>query len=91
MFILERYLKCGHTETYLEHGFECVTAGHIYDPFFLSRLKSIIDLATITTSNEIGTHIGYCIFMGKPHYFYNSSVEYKSTSETILKKRLAGI
>ena len=76
----------GHAEAYLEHGFECVTAGHIYDPLFLSRLKSIIDLATVTTSNEIGTHIGYCILMEKPHYFYNDSVKYKSTSEIILKR-----
>jgi hypothetical protein len=55
---------------YKKYGFECVTAGHIYDFNFLPRLKSIISNADVTMSNEIGTHIGYCIYMQKPHYYY---------------------
>ncbi len=57
----------GAADAYLQHGFECVTAGHIYDPLFLNRLKSIIELSTITISNTISTHIGYCIMLNKPH------------------------
>ena len=65
----------GTDKIYSQHGFECVTAGHIYDNQFLPRLRSIIDSATITTSNEITTAIGYCIFLGKPHFLLESEVE----------------
>lgn len=57
----------GRAKYYEEFGFECVTAGHILDPLFLPRLKSIIEVATTTISNSVGNHIGYSVFMGKPH------------------------
>lgn len=57
----------GHAKYYRDFGFECVTAGHILDPLFLPRLKSIIETATMTVSNTTGNHIGYSVFMGKPH------------------------
>lgn len=48
--------------------FECVTAGHIMDPMFLPRLKSIIETSTIGMSSVVGNHVGYSVFMGKPHF-----------------------
>lgn len=57
----------GHAKHYEEFGFECVTAGHILDPLFLPRLKSIIETASITVSNTVGNHVGYSVFMRKPH------------------------
>ena len=69
----------GVHKAYQDHGFEVVTAGHIYDPSFLLRLKSIIDTATLTTSNSVGTHIGYCIMLGKPHLL--TELEVRRTSE----------
>jgi predicted O-methyltransferase YrrM len=56
----------GQADIFLSYGFECFTAGHIFDPLFLPRLKSIIEICTVTTSNLVGTHLGYSIFMGKP-------------------------
>ena len=53
---------------YQKNGFEVVTAGHFNDRYFLPRLKSIISLSDMTISNDIGTHLGYCIFMNKPHF-----------------------
>lgn len=65
-----------YAETYKEAGFKLVTAGHRYDINFISRLKSIIMLSDYTIGNSVGTHIGYCIYMGKPHYIIDrSSVE----------------
>lgn len=61
---------------YRKFGFECVTAGHIYDPLFLPRLKSIIETSTMTMSNNIGTHIGYCIYMNKPHYYFQQELSF---------------
>ncbi|MEW5976527.1 MAG: FkbM family methyltransferase [Acidobacteriota bacterium] len=58
----------GLAQPYLQHGFQCVTAGHMFDPLFLPRLKRFIELSSVTTSNQVGTHIGYCIWMKKPHF-----------------------
>lgn len=52
---------------YRNKGFMIVTAGHMFDANFLSRQKAIISLADHTVSVTIGTHIGYCIFLGKSH------------------------
>lgn len=53
---------------YRKHGFAIVSAGHVFDPLFLPRLRSIIELSTMTMSNGIGTHLGYAISLGKSHY-----------------------
>lgn len=58
----------GYHKIYQDYGFECVTAGHILDPLFLPRLKSIIEISSSTISNVVSTQVGYSIFMGKPHY-----------------------
>jgi len=79
----------GHAEEYAKYAkfdFEFVTAGHIFDPLFLSRLKSIIELSTITMSNQLGTHIGYCILLKKPHYLYECPMEYSASSEDIIER-----
>jgi len=60
----------GFGKIYKNYGFECVTAGHVFDPLFLPRLRSIIETSTFTASNDAGTHIGYCIYLNKPHYMY---------------------
>ena len=67
----------GKYKKYLDDEFELVTAGNFYDPLFLSRLKTIIETSTITMSNSLGTHLGYCIFMNKdgvenPPHLYSS-------------------
>lgn len=55
---------------YQNQGYKVVTAGHLFDFNFLRRLRSIIELSDMTMSNSIGTHIGYCICLNKPHYLY---------------------
>lgn len=60
-----------YVEYYKERGYKIVTAGHRNDPYFLGRLKDIIDLSDVTMSNSLGTHIGYCLARNKPHYIYN--------------------
>ena len=60
---------------YEDAGFRIVTAGNFYDLNFVSRLKSIISLADFMMSNATGTHIGYCIYMNKPHYIFRQKIE----------------
>jgi len=67
----------GQNKRYEKYGFECVTAGHVLDPYFLPRLKSIISLSDYTISNHVSTPLGYCIFMGKPHYIIDQRPKLK--------------
>lgn len=53
-------------------GYECTTAGHMYDPLFLPRLRSILSLADVTVSNQMGTHVGYSVALGVPHWFLST-------------------
>ena len=74
IFVCMYYYDILHTklaEYYEEAGFKIVTAGHQLDLNFLPRLKSIISLADYTVSNAVGTHVGYCVYMSKPHWVIN--------------------
>ncbi len=66
----------GTYKPYQKTGFEIVCAGHIYEPNFLPRLRSIIELSDFTMSNNIGTHIGYCVYLNKPHYLIESQFKF---------------
>lgn len=52
-------------------GYRVVCCGHRSDPSFLSRQRSLIELSDLTASNSVGTHIGYCHFLGKEHVLFN--------------------
>lgn len=57
----------GAAEPYERAGFKVVTSGYREDSNFLPRLRSLILLADSTSSNSMGTHIGYCVYLGRPH------------------------
>lgn len=69
---------------YEQAGFTIVTAGHKLDLNFLCRLKSIISLADYTVSNFVGTHVGYCIYMQKPHWIINP-LDYSTASKDFIE------
>lgn len=71
----------GLAEIFEREGFTVVSAGHFYDYNFLSRLKSIIKLADHTTSMALGTHIGYCLYLGKSHEIINEDRSAKCAGE----------
>lgn len=71
---------------YEQAGIECVTAGHIFDPMFLPRLKSLLTIADMTMSNCNGSYIGFSILMGKPHYLWNQPVELTAKANDILQR-----
>lgn len=60
-------LKGIHLE-YQKHGIEVVSAGHMFDPQFLPRLRSIIELSDVTCANALGTQLAYSLQLGKPHF-----------------------
>lgn len=60
-------IQNGIAKKYEAEGFECVCCGHIFDIFFLQRLRSLLEIADATISNGVGSHIGYSIYLNKPH------------------------
>lgn len=79
-------IQLGRHKKYIEEGFKITTAGHRSSKLFLRRLKTIINLADYTLSNSVGTHIGYCIYMNKPHIIINQKTSYSGDTEKDLKK-----
>lgn len=73
----------GHYKIYQDFGLETVTAGHILDPNFIPRLKSIINLSSYTISNGISTHIAYCLFLNKPHYLISQKLNLSGNKKEI--------
>lgn len=66
----------GSHKVFEDAGFECVCNGHLFDPNFLRRQKTLFELADATISNGVGSHIGYSLFMGKPHCLIDDEYEY---------------
>lgn len=62
-------------------GYKIFSSGHRYDYYFLSRQKTMIQLADVTMSNGIGTHIAYCTYLGKPHWLIRQEIEEKALTE----------
>ncbi|PID87931.1 MAG: hypothetical protein CSB06_02375 [Bacteroidia bacterium] len=79
-------IAAGREKEYLAAGYKIVTAGHINDLFFLSRLKTIIALADYTMSNSLGTHVPYCLAEGKPHLIIKQRAYYKKREDKEGKK-----
>lgn len=83
MFWLD--IKKNKYQRYQNEGFKIVCSGVRNDPYFLSRLKDLIELSDMTMSNDLGTHIGYCISLGKPHYLFCQEIEIKHINEKFLE------
>lgn len=67
--------KFDYNTNYERNGFKVVTAGHQLDLNFLRRLKSIIMLSDYTISSSVGTQVGYCIYLKKPHYIIGNHIK----------------
>lgn len=63
----------GEAKSFVDAGYEVVSAGHRYDPLFLSRLRRIIEMCDCSMSNGFGTHIGFCVALNKPHYVWSQN------------------
>lgn len=73
-FGVKNYLLSLHP-TDIEHGADTlykdenvilVTGGPANEGF-LPRLRAIMELADVTYSNALGTHVGYSVYLGTPH------------------------
>jgi len=76
----------GFGELYAAYGLTCVTAGHMYDPEFLPRLRTIISLSEMTVSSNFSSHVGYCILLGKPHALIDTDISFIAPSASIYQR-----
>lgn len=76
-----RDIELGLHKYYTDLGFECITAGHILDPNFLPRLRSIIETADLTVSNDVGTYISYSVYLDKPHIIFHKLPKIKANKK----------
>lgn len=53
------------------------SSGDRYNENFLRNQRSMIESADITVSNSLGTHLGYCIYLGKPHILLPQDFSYE--------------
>ncbi len=71
----------GVNEYYEKAGFKVVCSGYKEDPLFLSRQKTFILLSDAVMANDIGTFLGYAIYLHKPVYLYaNDDIKYSSNT-----------
>ena len=73
----------GRQVPYVEAGYTVVTAGHIYDGFFLNRLKSILQLSDVVVTNDGGSHVGYAVYEERPVYLFYVPLEHVALDDEV--------
>lgn len=71
-------------------GAVIVSAGARFDPYFIRRLKTIIQLSDEVVVNDIGTNIGYAMYLGKPVTMlpvYAAKTDSVDSDELVIYKR----
>lgn len=64
---------------YEQAGFQIVSAGHMYDPMFLPRLKCILYCSDMIMANDVGSYIGQAAYLNKPCYLYRQKLQADET------------
>lgn len=59
------------------------TCGNRYDSNFLCKQRAMIELSDLTISNNLGTHLGYCIYFKKNHILLPQDFSYEGDSKAI--------
>lgn len=72
-------IQNGLDKQYTDKGYRIVSSGTRNDPFFLNRQRDLLELADMSLSNNVGTHVGYSICLGTPHYIFDQEI-------TVVKK-----
>ena len=70
-------------QRFASEGCHISCAGFRDDPFFLNRLRTLIDIADLAVGDGVGTHIGYCISRGVPFRLIEVGSSYGESSFTV--------
>lgn len=57
------------------------SCGSRFDQEFLLRQRALISLSTVTASNSLGTHVGNCVGLQKPHVILKQEITYEGDAE----------
>jgi len=68
---------------YKNLGFLVTTCGYRENRNFLDMQRTLFELCDASMSNSVGTHIGYSIFLNKPHYYFNQAINKESKNDNI--------
>ena len=71
-----RDIELGRDKKYIDAGYKIVSAGYKVDPFFLERLKSIFLISDYVLTNDVGTHVGYAVYLNKPVFIWKQNRKY---------------
>lgn len=61
-------------DMFRSEGATLVSAGFRGDRCFIDRLKTLILMSDATFGNGLGTHIGYSMYLNRPHYMISSDI-----------------
>ncbi len=68
-------IKKDIVKQYKDKGYTLVCAGYGNDKYFLNRLKTIIKLSDAVIFNDVGTGLGYAVYLNKPCYIFKQQIE----------------
>ena len=62
-------------------GANIVSSGFQWDPSFIQRLKTIISASDAVLTNGFGTHIFYCLALGKPVKYFSQELDFDTLDD----------
>lgn len=71
----------GVHQLFMDAGFDVVTAGHMFDPYFVDRFYDILSSFQYVVCNDFGSHIYYATEMGIPVLVIGETAEYIVTGK----------
>ena len=71
---------------YENQGFMVTTCGFRENEDFLRRQRALFELCDVSISNSVGTHIGYSVYLNKPHYYFQQRIEKDAKEEGLAKE-----
>ena len=85
-----RDVLLGAAEPYRARGFDCSTAGHMFDPEFLPRFREIVTRATAVVTNGIGTHLLYAALLDRPTWLVGETARDRRPAGSRAAANVAG-
>lgn len=79
----------GMDAPYRAEGFECTSAGHMFDLDFLDRLRRVIEQAEVVASNQFGSYIPYAIALDRPAWLLQQDVRLVGSKKDVARDTVA--
>jgi hypothetical protein len=84
-----RDVQLGRHKRYVDAGFDCVSAGHIYDRDFLFRFIRLVSARRQCITNELGTCVFYSAALGLPVTIFRQDYRLEGNSDKLVQESSA--